>query len=48
MELFLPDSFEDVKNELDNKLERMMEFVVPVQNSEKEIAFIAKSIRNAG
>lgn len=48
MELILPDSFEDVKYELDDKLEKMMEFVVPVQNSEKEIAFIAKSIRNAG
>lgn len=48
MELILPDSFEDVKYELNNKLEKMMEFVVPVQNSEMEIAFIAKSIRNAG
>ncbi|MFW6680362.1 ATP-binding protein [Lacrimispora sp. AGF001] len=48
MELILSDSFEDVKYELNNQLEKMMEFVVPVQNSEKEIAFIAKSIRNAG
>lgn len=48
MELFLPDSFEDVRYELDDELEKMMEFVVPVQNAEKEVAFIAKNIRNAG
>lgn len=48
MELYLPDSFEDVKYELNNELEKMMEFVVPVQDAEKEVAFIAKNIRNAG
>ncbi len=48
MELYLPDSFEDVKFELNDKLEKMMEFVVPVQDAEKEVAFIAKNIRNAG
>lgn len=48
MDLYLPDSFEDIKYELNDKLEKMMEFVVPVQDAEKEVAFIAKNIRNAG
>lgn len=48
MELILSDSFEDVRFELKNRLEKMMDFVIPIEETENEIAIIAKSIRNCG
>jgi hypothetical protein len=47
-ELILPDSFEDMKSELGKDIYKMMEFFVPVTESETTISFVASSIRSSG
>jgi hypothetical protein len=46
--LILPESYEDVVEELGDELAKMMQFVVPVEDAEKELAIIAQSIRHSG
>lgn len=46
--LVLPDSFEDMKGELGENLNKMMEFFVPITETEQDISLIATSIKNTG
>lgn len=46
--LVLPDSFEGMKGELGQNLNKMMEFFVPITETEQDISLIAASIKNTG
>ena len=48
MELILPDTYEEIKTELKGQVEKMMDFVVSVKESEQEITLIAQNIRTSG
>ncbi len=46
--LILSDSFEEMKSELGQNLNKMMEFVIPIIQSEQEVSLIATSIKSSG
>lgn len=46
--LILPDTYEDLIKELGEDVSKMTQFVVPVEEAEKELAIIAQSIKSSG
>lgn len=46
--LVLPESYEDLIQEVQDEIAKLTQFVVPVEEAEQEIAVLAQSIRNSG
>lgn len=46
--LILPDTYEDLRREVGDEITKMTQFVVPVEESEKQLAIITQSIRYSG
>lgn len=47
-QLILPDTYEDLVDELGDDYAKMSQFVIPVEEAEERLVLIAQSIRNSG